>query len=58
VAPPTAWDTSRERGSGTTGLGLAIAREFATAHGGGHIAITESPMGGARVIVTLPSAPA
>jgi signal transduction histidine kinase len=46
-------DSSRGRGSGTTGLGLAIAREIATAHGG-HIAITESPMGGARVIVTLP----
>ncbi|MEN3304212.1 MAG: hypothetical protein V7603_414 [Micromonosporaceae bacterium] len=50
-------DTSRGRGSGTTGLGLAIAREIAIAHGG-HIAITESPMGGARVIVTLPSVPA
>ena len=46
-------DSSRERGSGSTGLGLAIAREIAVAHGG-HICVAESPMGGARVIVTLP----
>jgi signal transduction histidine kinase len=51
-------DSSRERGSGTTGLGLAIAREIVTAHGG-RIVIAESPTGGgARVIITLPSATA
>ncbi|WP_152617493.1 sensor histidine kinase [Phaeacidiphilus oryzae] len=46
---------SRERGSGTTGLGLAIAREIAIAHHG-RIAITTSPAGGARVVVVLPRA--
>jgi signal transduction histidine kinase len=48
-------DSSRERGTGSAGLGLAIAREIAFAHGG-RIGITESPSGGARVTVTLPSA--
>ena len=48
-------DSSRERGGGTTGLGLAIAREIVTAHGG-RIVIAESPTGGARVVITLPSA--
>jgi signal transduction histidine kinase len=47
-------DSSRERGTGTAGLGLAIAREITVAHGG-HISVAESPLGGARVIVTLPS---
>jgi signal transduction histidine kinase len=46
-------DGSRERGSGSTGLGLAIAREITIAHDG-HIYVTESPLGGARVVVTLP----
>src|SRR5216684_1538755 len=50
-------DSSRERGGGTTGLGLAIAREIVTAHGG-RIVIAESPTGGARVVITLPSATA
>lgn len=48
-------DSSRERGSGTTGLGLAIAREIALAHRG-RITIADSPTGGARMIVTLPLA--
>jgi signal transduction histidine kinase len=48
-------DPSRERGSGTTGLGLAIAHEIALAHHG-HIAIADNPAGGTRIIVTLPSA--
>jgi signal transduction histidine kinase len=48
-------DHSRERSSGTTGLGLAIAREIAGAHGG-EIAIAESLTGGARVVITLPHA--
>ncbi len=47
-------DNSRGRSSGTTGLGLAIAREITTAHSG-HIAITKSPSGGTRVTATLPS---
>jgi signal transduction histidine kinase len=47
-------DSSRGRSRGSTGLGLAIAREITIAHGG-HIAITGSPSGGTRVTVTLPS---
>lgn len=47
-------DYSRERGSGTTGLGLAIAREIAIGHGGG-ISVADSPAGGARFIITLPT---
>jgi signal transduction histidine kinase len=46
-------DTSRERGTGTTGLGLAIAREIALAHDGG-ITLLERPGGGTRAVVTLP----
>lgn len=48
-------DAGREHTSGSTGLGLAIAKEIATAYGG-HIAITESPDGGATVTITLPRA--
>ena len=50
-------DASRERISGSSGLGLAIAKEIATAHGG-CITIGEVPGGGARVIITLPHATA
>ena len=46
-------DSSRERGSGTTGLGLAIAREIATAHQG-TITATDNPGGGARFVISLP----
>jgi signal transduction histidine kinase len=46
-------DNSRERGTGTTGLGLAIAREIAQSHHG-HIALLERPGGGTRAVVTLP----
>ena len=48
-------DTSREHTTGSTGLGLAIAKEIATAHGA-TIAITEAPGGGTRVVITLPRA--
>jgi signal transduction histidine kinase len=48
-------DASRERGSGTSGLGLAIAKEIATAHGGS-IAIGDAPSGGALVRIALPRA--
>jgi signal transduction histidine kinase len=48
-------DTSRERRSGSSGLGLAIAREIALAHDG-HIAVATSPSGGAQLAVTLPHA--
>ena len=46
-------DPSRERGTGTTGLGLAIAREIALAHRG-EISLLGRPGGGTRVVVTLP----
>src|SRR5205807_2416757 len=46
-------DASRDRTSSSTGLGLAIAREIAHAHGG-TIAITDSPGKGTRVTVELP----
>jgi signal transduction histidine kinase len=46
-------DASRVRSTGSAGLGLAIAREIATAHGG-TITIAEALEGGAAVIVTLP----
>ncbi len=46
-------DASRERGSGTSGLGLAIAKEVADAHGGS-ITIGDAPAGGALVRIDLP----
>ncbi len=47
-------DDARARTSGGTGLGLPIAREIAAAHGG-TILITDSPHGGAAVVLRLPS---
>jgi two-component system sensor histidine kinase PrrB len=44
-----------ERGTGTTvgaGLGLSICHEVAQAHGG-RVEVTESPLGGARVLLQL-----
>ncbi|MFE9572966.1 sensor histidine kinase [Streptomyces sp. NPDC006692] len=46
-------DDSRERGTGNSGLGLAIAREIVLAHDG-RIAITSSPAAGTRVTIVLP----
>ncbi|PRZ43124.1 signal transduction histidine kinase [Antricoccus suffuscus] len=46
-------DDSRSRDSGSSGLGLAIAAEFVTAHGGTIVA-TESPQGYCRFRFTLP----
>ncbi|MFC1438999.1 HAMP domain-containing sensor histidine kinase [Streptacidiphilus sp. N1-10] len=48
-------DTSRERGSGTSGLGLGLAKEIAAAHGG-TITISDAPGGGAMVRIILPRA--
>lgn len=46
-------DEGRARNEGGTGLGLAIVRAIARGHGG-DASIDESPLGGARVAVTLP----
>jgi signal transduction histidine kinase len=51
----TRLDTARDRSSGGYGLGLAIARDIAVAHGG-RMAISDSPLGGTRVEVLLPLA--
>jgi signal transduction histidine kinase len=47
-------EPSRNRETGGSGLGLAIARQIIEAHGGTIVA-TDSPMGGARFVVTLPA---
>ena len=46
-------DASRSRRSGGSGLGLAVSRQIAEAHGG-RLAFERSPLGGLRAIVTLP----
>ena len=46
-------DDARARDAGGSGLGLAIVSEVVAAHGG-QVAITDSPLGGARVEVRLP----
>ena len=45
-------DASRDQASGSAGLGLAIAREIAAAHGA-TIVLTEAPGGGTRAVVTM-----
>ncbi|UFU03355.1 HAMP domain-containing histidine kinase [Ruania suaedae] len=47
-------DEAREREAGGAGLGLAIAREVARAQGG-DVVIEDSPLGGARVVLTVPA---
>lgn len=46
-------DASRSRATGGAGLGLAIARNIAAAHGG-EISAAPSPLGGLRVHLALP----
>lgn len=46
-------DDDRARASGGTGLGLALVKEIAAAHGG-TVEITDAPAGGTVVIVRLP----
>lgn len=46
-------DSSRTRKLGGTGLGLAIANGVALKHGG-TLSITQSPAGGARLVMQLP----
>ncbi|WP_319458013.1 MULTISPECIES: ATP-binding protein [unclassified Mycobacterium] len=47
-------DESRSRDDGGSGLGLAIVDEVVRAHGGS-LSIGRSPLGGARIEVTLPA---
>jgi signal transduction histidine kinase len=48
-------DDARARDAGGSGLGLAIVAELVTAHGGA-VSVADSPLGGARVEVSLPRA--
>ena len=48
-------DAARARDHGGSGLGLAIVAEVVAAHGG-RVAITDSPLGGAQLRITLPAA--
>lgn len=47
-------DRSRDRATGGFGLGLSIAQKALALHGGA-IAVAESPLGGARFVMTLPA---
>ena len=47
-------DEARNQDASGTGLGLAIARDIARSHGG-DITFEDSPMGGARVVVSVPA---
>jgi len=46
-------DGSRSRQRGGSGLGLAVVKAIADAHGG-HVACGASPLGGARFVIELP----
>ncbi len=50
-------DVSRDRAAGTSGLGLAIAKAIADAHGGS-VGAANLPSGGARFWIDLPDAAA
>ncbi|WP_323121349.1 ATP-binding protein [Burkholderia alba] len=47
-------DSSRDRQTGGFGLGLTIVRRVALVHGG-DVRLDETPLGGARFIITLPA---
>jgi len=47
-------DEARSRDDGGSGLGLSIVDEVVRAHGGS-MSITQSPLGGTRIEVTLPA---
>ena len=46
-------DHARNQDSGSTGLGLAIARDIARIHGG-DIALSRSPLGGLKAVLEVP----
>jgi len=46
-------DEARSRDEGGSGLGLSIVDEVVRAHGGS-MSIEQSPLGGARILITLP----
>ena len=50
----TRLDEARDRDEGGSGLGLAIVRELVRAHGG-EVRLGDTPGGGLRVELTLPS---
>jgi signal transduction histidine kinase len=47
-------DDGRARDKGGSGLGLAVVRSIATRHGGS-VRVEDSPLGGARFVVHLPT---
>jgi two-component system, OmpR family, osmolarity sensor histidine kinase EnvZ len=49
-------ESSRSRTTGGTGLGLAIAQGIVERQHGGSIEIADAPTGGARLVISLPSA--
>ncbi len=46
-------DHARNQDAGSTGLGLAIARDIARIHGG-DIALSDSPLGGLKAVLKVP----
>ena len=46
-------DESRNKETGGVGLGLSIAKDVITSHGG-TIELQDSPMGGLRVLISIP----
>jgi signal transduction histidine kinase len=50
----TRLDDGRSRDQGGSGLGLAVVRSIATRHHG-HAHVADSPLGGTRVTITLPT---
>jgi signal transduction histidine kinase len=52
----TRLDNGRARHDGGSGLGLAVVRSVVTYHDG-HVRVDDSPLGGARFVAELPTAP-